>query len=368
MLVAEEAVEIRVLKRQGKSIREIARTLDVSRNTVRRYLRGEGLPRYQRQARRPGKLDAYKGNFPPIDTTDRSWLSWLRQPGFLIALCVFVIFVAAEWHKPADWLSGYLKCRYLIDEAETAHMGIAEYISVFDIPIEKKHTVTAQKRPMHGLIYAPQERVRSRAVWRQWVIADNRRLITVVRRYGGWILDWSKCPYSTNNPNATSARISHSISKAYVIWISVRPQNESSERFRRNEHPATFKLIQAAFYGSQLPVRDDRIGTANNNQQERQNRSDVVETAPLQVNVGEVNVHWSDPDWGAIGFILAGYLIALALSCVGWSNIFDGEYYYGGAFLFAAIGAGGMSCLTCCLNAYPWAWNWIWLWRWACGA
>ena len=32
MLVAEEAVEIRVLRRQGKSIREIARTLEVSRN------------------------------------------------------------------------------------------------------------------------------------------------------------------------------------------------------------------------------------------------------------------------------------------------------------------------------------------------
>ena len=45
MLVAEEAVEIRVLRRQGKSIREIARMLNVSRNTVRRYLRGEGLPR-----------------------------------------------------------------------------------------------------------------------------------------------------------------------------------------------------------------------------------------------------------------------------------------------------------------------------------
>jgi transposase len=59
MLVAEEAVEIRVLRRQGKSIREIARTLDVSRNTVRRYLRGEGLPRYEREAR-PSKLDPYK--------------------------------------------------------------------------------------------------------------------------------------------------------------------------------------------------------------------------------------------------------------------------------------------------------------------
>ena len=59
MLVAEEAVEIRVLRRQGKSIREVARVLEVSRNTVRRYLRGEGLPRYERELR-PSKLDPYK--------------------------------------------------------------------------------------------------------------------------------------------------------------------------------------------------------------------------------------------------------------------------------------------------------------------
>jgi transposase len=59
MLVAEEAVEIRVLSRQGKSIREIARVLDVSRNTVRRYLRSNGLPRYEREAR-AGKLDPFK--------------------------------------------------------------------------------------------------------------------------------------------------------------------------------------------------------------------------------------------------------------------------------------------------------------------
>jgi transposase len=46
MLAAEEAVEIRVLRRQGRSIREVARTLDVSRNTVRRYLRSNGLSQY----------------------------------------------------------------------------------------------------------------------------------------------------------------------------------------------------------------------------------------------------------------------------------------------------------------------------------
>ena len=59
MLIAEEAVEIRVLRRQGKSIREIARMLGVSRNTVRRYLRSKGWPRYEREAR-PSKLDPFK--------------------------------------------------------------------------------------------------------------------------------------------------------------------------------------------------------------------------------------------------------------------------------------------------------------------
>lgn len=59
MLVAEETVEIRVLSRQGQSIRAIARTLGVSRNTVRRYLRNEGWPRYRREPRAT-KLDGYK--------------------------------------------------------------------------------------------------------------------------------------------------------------------------------------------------------------------------------------------------------------------------------------------------------------------
>lgn len=59
MLVAERAAEIRVLRRQGKNIREIARLLDVSRNTVRRDLRSEGLPHYERE-QRPGKLQPYR--------------------------------------------------------------------------------------------------------------------------------------------------------------------------------------------------------------------------------------------------------------------------------------------------------------------
>lgn len=52
-------MEIQVLIRQGKSIREIARMLDVSRNTVRRHLRVENSSSYTARPSRPGKLDAF---------------------------------------------------------------------------------------------------------------------------------------------------------------------------------------------------------------------------------------------------------------------------------------------------------------------
>lgn len=51
-----------VLHRQGASVREIARRLSLSRNTVRRYLReGEAAMTYRRRAGRPSKLDGVRG-------------------------------------------------------------------------------------------------------------------------------------------------------------------------------------------------------------------------------------------------------------------------------------------------------------------
>lgn len=43
MLTKEAVMEIRILARRGLGIRAIARELDISRNTVRRYLRGEAV-------------------------------------------------------------------------------------------------------------------------------------------------------------------------------------------------------------------------------------------------------------------------------------------------------------------------------------
>ncbi len=61
MLTREQAVEVRVLRRQGWSIRAIARETGLSRVTVRRYLEDPAAGEcYGPRAARPGKLDGYK--------------------------------------------------------------------------------------------------------------------------------------------------------------------------------------------------------------------------------------------------------------------------------------------------------------------
>lgn len=60
MLGQEGYVEIRMMHRQGKSIKAISRELGVSRNTVRRYLRAETVPVAQTRSPKPTKLDGYR--------------------------------------------------------------------------------------------------------------------------------------------------------------------------------------------------------------------------------------------------------------------------------------------------------------------
>jgi transposase len=60
MLTQEQSVEIKVLARRGMSIREIARELGCSKNTVKRHLRTVDASRYGPREPRPTKLDQYK--------------------------------------------------------------------------------------------------------------------------------------------------------------------------------------------------------------------------------------------------------------------------------------------------------------------
>ncbi len=60
MVGGELALEIRVLAKQGAGVREIAREVGVSRNTVRRYLRDPEASRYRRPPPRAGKLARFE--------------------------------------------------------------------------------------------------------------------------------------------------------------------------------------------------------------------------------------------------------------------------------------------------------------------
>src|SRR6266567_3442056 len=60
MLTQEQAVEIRVMARQGIGVRQIARELGCSRNTVKRYLRDAQASRYGPRQPRAMKLDPFK--------------------------------------------------------------------------------------------------------------------------------------------------------------------------------------------------------------------------------------------------------------------------------------------------------------------
>lgn len=75
MVGSEAALEIRVLHRHGKSIREIAREMGVSRNTVRRYLRDEEADRYKPRPPRPTKLDSFKVRIPGEVARDSGMIS-----------------------------------------------------------------------------------------------------------------------------------------------------------------------------------------------------------------------------------------------------------------------------------------------------
>jgi transposase len=75
MLTQEQAVEIKVLARRGVAIREIARQLGCSRNTVKRYLNDAEAARYGPRAPRPTKLDPYKDYvLERIDAARPHWI------------------------------------------------------------------------------------------------------------------------------------------------------------------------------------------------------------------------------------------------------------------------------------------------------
>ena len=60
MLGSGSIIMLHELKAKGKSIRAIARETGLSRNTVRKYLRAQGIPERKPHPKRGSKLNPYK--------------------------------------------------------------------------------------------------------------------------------------------------------------------------------------------------------------------------------------------------------------------------------------------------------------------
>src|SRR6267142_888939 len=108
MVGVEAALEIRVLHRHGKSIREIARETGVARNTVRRYLRDEEAARYKPRPPRSTKLDPFKvyvaerlGSAAPEWIPASVLLMELRERGYSGGYTMLKLFVASLRPQPA---------------------------------------------------------------------------------------------------------------------------------------------------------------------------------------------------------------------------------------------------------------------------
>ncbi len=112
MLTLESRVEIAVLLRQGMSIRAIARQLNCSRRTVRRYIRmGDcaSSSRYSSRARRPGKLDPFRTYLlEPIEAARPHWipasvlLREIQELGYSGCYSLLTAFLLPLKHRPPE--------------------------------------------------------------------------------------------------------------------------------------------------------------------------------------------------------------------------------------------------------------------------
>ncbi|KJW01997.1 integrase core domain protein [Rickettsia argasii T170-B] len=60
MIILEQIMEIKILNKHGKSLRSIAREVGVSVNTVRKYFKYDGSPKYKDRPKLVTKLAPYK--------------------------------------------------------------------------------------------------------------------------------------------------------------------------------------------------------------------------------------------------------------------------------------------------------------------
>ncbi len=79
MITMRVFMDIYSLHRQGHSMRSISRKLGVHRNTVKKYLESDSLPRYTKSKRQPSILDPYRNIIEDYMATDDYQATWIFE-------------------------------------------------------------------------------------------------------------------------------------------------------------------------------------------------------------------------------------------------------------------------------------------------
>lgn len=77
MIAMEVFMDIFALRRQGMSMRSIARDLGIHRNTVKKYLECNHPPAYHKRARKASKLDPFKAAIDAYLQEDDYQATWI---------------------------------------------------------------------------------------------------------------------------------------------------------------------------------------------------------------------------------------------------------------------------------------------------
>lgn len=107
MVGAEVALEVWVLHRHGKGVREIARDTGLSRTTVRRYLRDRAAVRYKARLPRATKLDPFKAYVvrrlaaaAPVRIPATVLVGELHERGYTGGITMLKVFMASLGPAP----------------------------------------------------------------------------------------------------------------------------------------------------------------------------------------------------------------------------------------------------------------------------
>ena len=143
MIATEVYMDILALKRQGHSLRAIAKKLDIHRKTVKKHLESNSFPTYSRTSAKPSILEPYHQiiqDFLDEDDYQTTWIfERLKRMGYVCSYDTLKVFVRSIKEQ---------KCRIAYTRFET-EPGLQAQVDWGDFKIVDN---AGQTTPVYGFV------------------------------------------------------------------------------------------------------------------------------------------------------------------------------------------------------------------------